>query len=171
MKSDRPAGAPATRAERLLRLATGEVGRYLFFGVLTTLVNSLVYWLSESAVGRDLWLISEILSIGLSILFAYIVNRRYVFFSTNPVWPEIAYFFGSRLLVSFVFEVGAFYLVHDVLGFQASLVPNLPYAKLIGMVFVIAGNYVISKFALFKTKEKEHAENGSSGNKRAESGS
>lgn len=139
---------------RLKALATGEIGRYLFFGVLTTLVNNLVYWISEAIVGRPLWLISDILSVGLSILFAYVVNRTYVFYSKNPVWPEIAYFVGSRLLVSLTFEVLVFYLIHDVAGFTSDLITNLPYAKLIGQVFVVVANYVISKFALFRPLEK-----------------
>ena len=145
MKSD-----DASLWVRLKALATGEIGRYLFFGVLTTLVNNLVYWISETIVGRPFWLISDVLSVGLSILFAYVVNRKYVFHSKNPVWPEIAYFAGSRLLVSLVFEVVVFYLIHDVAGLTSDLIKNLPYAKLIGQIFVVVANYVISKFALFK---------------------
>ncbi|HHT45490.1 MAG TPA: GtrA family protein [Fastidiosipila sp.] len=136
--------------QKLLRLLKTEIGLYIFFGGLTTLVNLVVYTFFNSLLGERLWLISMTLSIGLSILFAYIVNRKFVFKSKNPIWPEIFHFFASRLLISFLFEVVTFQLIYNVFKFRAKFLPDLEYAKLIGQIAVVIGNYLVGKFAVFK---------------------
>ena len=107
-------------------------------------VNLVVYTFFNSLLGERLWLISMTLSIGLSILFAYIVNRKFVFKSKNPIWPEIFHFFASRLLISFLFEVVTFQLIYNVFKFRAKFLPDLEYAKLIGQIAVVIGNYPVS---------------------------
>lgn len=154
MKSDRPAPA-----ERLKSLATGEIGRYLFFGVLTTLVNNAVFALSFWLLGEAYRSLCVILSFTAAVLFAYVVNRRYVFKSTGPVWPEIALFSASRLLISLIFELGFFHLVYDVFDFKAMFLPELPYAKLPGQLAVIVANYVVGKFGVFKDKGRDGEQN------------
>ena len=55
---------------------------YLVFGVLTTVVNIVVYFLSAELLHIN-YLISNALAWFLSVLFAYITNRKYVFDSKN----------------------------------------------------------------------------------------
>ena len=123
---------------------------YIIFGGLTTLVNLVVYTFFNHQLGERLWIISMGLSIGLSILFAYVVNRTFVFKSKKPIWPEIFHFFASRLLISFLFEVVTFQLIYNVFKFRAKFLPDLEYAKLIGQIAVVIGNYLVGKFAVFK---------------------
>lgn len=141
--------------QRLWALRHNEIVKYVFFGGLTTLVNVTVYTLFNWLLGPSWRLVTQTISIGLSILFAYVVNRRFVFRSDNPVWPEIVYFVVSRLAVSFLFEVVTFYLIYNVIGFQAELWPKLEYAKLFGQIAVIVGNYIVGKFAVFRATDRD----------------
>ncbi len=62
--------------------AHGEALRYLFFGVLTTLLNMLLYGLFQALFGyqaANSW--GNVLDNILCILFAYATNRRFVFAS------------------------------------------------------------------------------------------
>ena len=55
-----------------------EVLSYLIFGGLTTLVNIIVFFLFDSVLGIQ-YLIANAISIGVSILFAFFTNKKFVF--------------------------------------------------------------------------------------------
>ena len=57
---------------------TKELIAYVFFGVLTTIVNFITYFLFASVFGIN-YLISNIIAWFVSVLFAYITNRIWVF--------------------------------------------------------------------------------------------
>ena len=94
---------------------------------------------------------ANLISITLSILFAYFVNAKYVFNSRavgfKKVFYELSKFFTARLttLVIEVFGVELFIY----LGMNAYL------SKFIIQFVVLVANYVISKFLVF-TKEKNN---------------
>lgn len=54
---------------------------YGIFGVLTTLVNVIVYWTSARLLGLGV-MPSTVIAWILAVLFAYITNRKWVFHST-----------------------------------------------------------------------------------------
>ena len=59
------------------KLYASDVVRYVFFGGCTTLVNLVSFFLMRPAgVQRDL---ANVISIILAILFAYVVNSKFVF--------------------------------------------------------------------------------------------
>ena len=59
------------------KLYASDVVRYVFFGGCTTLVNLVSFFLLRQAgVQRDL---ANVISIILAILFAYVVNSKFVF--------------------------------------------------------------------------------------------
>ena len=80
-----------------------EIIFYLIFGVLTTLVSLIVYYFCtlaffnpQNAVQLQ---IANIISWVLSVAFAYVTNRRFVFESKNPnKLEEIIKFVSARLL-------------------------------------------------------------------------
>ncbi|MDO4813558.1 MAG: GtrA family protein [Gemella sp.] len=119
---------------------------YLFFGVCTTLVNLVAYYLL-SQVGVDR-LPANFISITLSILFAYFVNARYVFDSKaqgfGKVFRELSKFFTSRLLTMAI----------EILGVEALVWLGMAdfTSKLITQFIVIVANYLISKFLVFNKK-------------------
>lgn len=117
---------------------------YIFFGVCTTLVNLVVYYiLTRLGMERT---VANFISITLSILFAYFVNARYVFNSKvqgfKKVFYELSKFFSSRL----------FTMAIEILGVEAMVYIGLNdfVAKIITQFIVIVVNYLISKFLVFK---------------------
>ena len=118
-----------------------EVLSYLFFGGCTTLVNIITFW-----VLRLLKLgvyTSNTIAWVLSVLFAFITNRLFVFQSKGKILKEIVSFFGFRLL-SLLFDMGIMYLFVDIFKW------NDLVSKIIANVFVIIINYIFSKVFIFK---------------------
>ena len=129
-----------------------ELILYVFFGGLTTLVNWGSYWvLADIFHAPYLWAtaIAQILS----ILFAYVTNRVWVFESRakgfTAVFWEMVRFFGCRG-ASFVLD-----LVCMRVG-VGGLHVNDKVMKLLSNVIVIIVNYVFSKVFVFrKPREKQ----------------
>lgn len=120
-----------------------EVIAYLIFGVLTTIVNIVVYYLFARVFGVN-YLISNIIAWFLSVLFAYITNRIWVFESKNDnIIKEVSLFFGGRLF-SGVIDSSLMYLFIDVLTIGDFI------SKIIIQVIVVILNYVLSKLVVFK---------------------
>ncbi|MDD2392732.1 MAG: GtrA family protein [Eubacteriales bacterium] len=139
-----------------------ELVSYVFFGVLTTLVNLVVYTILESILGQSNWYLSNLPAIVLAILFAYVTNRSFVFESDGNFWFEMLKFFGARIFVSLIFEYGAIYLLYDVMEFDSRLdliVFSISWFKIISMLLVLVANYIASKIFVFKkTVEQESGE-------------
>ncbi len=136
----------------LRKYLTREIITYLIFGVLTTLVNYLVYY-GSLALGID-YRIAEVAAWVIAVLFAYVTNKKYVFESKSAagsgLLKEFLAFIGARLLsfaVEFVFLLVSVELFHL----------SEKWMKLIVNVIVVILNYVFSKLFIFK-KETVHEE-------------
>lgn len=125
-----------------------EMILYVFFGGLTTLVNILVYFVMARMIGIH-YAISTTAAWVLSVAFAYVTNRLFVFESKAAgLWPvakEALLFFGFRLLSYFV-DLGIMILLIDHWGV------NDMVTKVIANVVVIILNYVFSKLIIFRKK-------------------
>lgn len=120
-----------------------EVIMYLIFGVLTTVVNIVVYYMMADIMHIQ-YMISNVVAWFLSVLFAYITNRAYVFESQSQnILKEIVSFFGARLATGIMDMAMMWFFVelHILPGFIAKVISN---------VFVIIANYVLSKLVVFK---------------------
>lgn len=125
-----------------------EVILYVFWGGMTTLVNIVVYYLFY-----DIWHIANVPSTAIawlvSMLFAFVTNKIWVFNSRNTDWittlKELISFTGFRLL-SGVCDVGIMYLGVDVMHGNGLL------WKILANVIVVILNYIFSKFFIFKKK-------------------
>lgn len=123
-----------------------EVLSYLFFGLLTTLVNYLVYFLCVKNFGWD-FRISNFLAWFFSVLFAFITNKWWVFNSHTPhkndFFKEAGLFYFYRLLS----------LLWDML-LMIVLISGLHlgdfWSKTITQVTVVLLNYIFSKWFIFK---------------------
>lgn len=153
------AGKPADFVKRLFEGRRGEVLRYLIIGGCTTLFNLIIFTVMVKAFFIDVT-VSNVTSVILSILFAYVTNKLFVFrshcASLAELAAEFAKFVGARL-VTMVIEVGGVYLLVNIIGQDELL------GKLETQVLVIIGNYFISKFLVFKNKKtngKKQPENG-----------
>ena len=133
---------------RLVQLMTSEGMRYLIIGGCTTLVNLVVYALLCRVFHLNVN-VSNIISIIISILFAYVTNKLIVFRSHcgsfGELAAECARFIGARLSTMAI-EVGGVFLLYEVLH------QNEMIAKLATQVIVIIGNYFISRFLVFKDR-------------------
>ena len=123
---------------------------YLIFGALTTLVNLVVFFLLTEQPWQINVTLGNVISIILSILFAYVTNRIWVFHSDThgvvEVLLELGRFVGGRVS-TMIIEVGGVYLLYNGMGQSKML------AKLITQIIVIIGNYFISKFLVFRKKK------------------
>ena len=125
-----------------------DILTYLFFGVLTTVVNYLIYlpcynWLHWSAG------LSNVLAWIVAVAFAFLTNKPFVFkskdWSWNVVWPELTKFVGCRI-GSGLLETAILLIAVDWLHGNGNV------WKLVTAVLVIVLNYVGSKFLVFKKK-------------------
>lgn len=123
-----------------------EIINYLLFGVLTTLVNILIFYLFDRVLGKPyLW--ANAFSIIISILFAYVTNKLFVFNSKTETYREILTEFIS--FVSFRLLSGAIDMVSMWLLVDIITIDKLG-AKLLTQFIVVVLNYIFSKFIVFK---------------------
>ncbi len=134
--------------------------RYIFFGGCTTLVNLVGYFVLRSLFGMDITK-ANFLAIFFAILFAYVVNKKFVFESKvrgfRGIVKEMAQFVGMRLLTMFI-EVFGVVLLCCIWGVWDMA------AKLALQFVVLVLNFVFSKMFVFK--EKSHTNGQLSAEKR-----
>ena len=120
-----------------------EIILYLVFGVLTTIVGIITFYLFYRILGMH-ELIANIFSWILAVLFAYYTNAKWVFINKNSNEAStLIKFFAGRLFSFFVEEIILIIFVTK-LGFDGVLI------KVIAQVIVIVLNYIISKLFVFK---------------------
>ena len=136
------------------KLYASSVVRYVFFGGCTTLVNLISFYvLRKLRVGLN---IANVISIILAILFAYVLNSRFVFhYKCQTLEDHIRPFckFISARLMTMVIEVGGVWLLVAKLGM------NDMVGKFATQFIVLILNYVFSKFFVFTTGKKNSKEN------------
>ena len=119
---------------------------YLSFGGLTTLVNLISYYFLAHIIG---WQVvpATIVAWFLSVIFAYITNKIWVFESKSFTFPilirEAISFFAARVF-SGVLDLGIMWVCVDLLGW------NDVFIKIISNIIVVILNYLFSKFWIFK---------------------
>ncbi len=140
-----------------------ELILYIWFGVLTTLVNFVVFVIFNELLGEELYLVSNVIAWVVSVIFAYFVNKFFVF-SSKSLRPmlllrEFSEFLGARVF-SFLIEEAGLWLLVDIcrmsnisLDFIIITVSGYLIAKIILAVIVIIMNYFFSKFLIFKKKQ------------------
>lgn len=129
-----------------------EIIAYLIAGILTTLINLALFTVLSRFIGADRWYLTNIPAIGLALIFAFLINRWYVFRSKGPFFAEARKFIGSRIVVSLLFEYGAMYVLYETLHIT-QWIPLGPYSlsisKVLTQFLVVVGNYLLSKFFIF----------------------
>ena len=137
---------------------------YGIFGVGTTLVNFLTYELFNLLLGVDLYWVSNIIAWFVSVVFAYVTNKLFVFESKKwelrLVLKEASSFFAARVFSLLVEQAGLVALV-DLVGMKDVSLQIFGFtlggeliAKVILAVVVVILNYVFSKLVVFRKKDK-----------------
>ena len=127
-------------------LYNNHIIRYVFFGGCTTLVNLVSFYLLRKA-GVELNT-ANFISIVVAILFAYVVNSRFVF-QDHPKdlkghLAAFLRFIGARVL-TMIIEIGGVWLLVGQLGMQDMV------GKTATQVLVLILNYVFSRFFVFRS--------------------
>ena len=124
-----------------------EIILYLIFGVLTTVVSLLTYYICtitflnpNNAVEIQ---IANIISWITCVTFAFFTNRKYVFESKEDIKKEGIKFYISRLSALLIDVVMIFIFV-------SLLKVNDKIIKLVNQVIIIIFNYIASKVFVFK---------------------
>lgn len=125
-----------------------EIILYVFFGGCTTLVNIIVYYVCAHPMSLAT-VPSTVIAWILSVAFAYITNRIYVFESRSKgymtVLREIVSFVSCRLLTGLM-DLAIMFVCVDLLGLSDLII------KILSNVLVIILNYIASKCLIFRKK-------------------
>ncbi len=130
-----------------------QIVLYGIFGVLTTLVNLVVFWILQSVLKLNENMANAI-AIITSILFAYVTNRIWVFNSQakgkKEIFVEFVKFVSGRCITMVIEFFGCLQL------FKTSI--PIMVSKIAVTVVVIILNFFISKFFAFKNNRKDEIE-------------
>ncbi len=126
-----------------------DVILYLFFGGLTFLISIGSYYVCAETLGMH-YMVANVISWIVAVLFAYITNRIFVFKSSATgfaqILKELWLFIACRL------TTGGMEIVIMFIGVTLMSVNDM-IVKIISQIVVILSNYVFSKLIIFK-KEK-----------------
>ena len=127
-----------------------DIIAYGIFGVLTTIINIVVYWAAAHLLHLDTVPATVIAWIA-AVLGAYLTNRKWVFHSEasggREIMLEILRFFAARLATG-IFDWVFMYVTVDRMGW------NDVAMKVIANIVVIITNYVLSKLVVFRKKKE-----------------
>lgn len=125
-----------------------EIALYIIFGVATTLMNILTYYVCNHWFGLGVVIATAVAWIG-SVMFAYITNKLWVFKSKERKWNVIVHemivFFLARLATGVLDIIMMYFLV------QVLLLNDMLMKILINIIIIIL-NYMASKLLVFKRK-------------------
>lgn len=127
-----------------------EIIKYLIYGILTTIISLLTYYLlvitilnPENSIELQ---IANIISWITSVTFAYITNKIYVFDSKNKnIIKEVSKFYLSRIFTLLIDMTIMFIFV-------TRLNLNDKIIKIIVQIIIIILNYILSKLLVFNKK-------------------
>lgn len=130
-----------------------EIINYLIVGGLTTLVSMALFYGSTWTFldGNDALelQVANVLSWTGAVIFSYFANRIFVFESKEKnILKEFLAFISSRLL-TLLLDMGTMFVLSTLLQV------NYNISKIVAMVLVTVGNYVIGKFLVFKKKDNK----------------
>ncbi len=136
---------------------------YLFFGILTTIVNYASFAILRSVIG-DKWIhMVNIFTFIIATLFAYVTNKIFVFksksFSIPTLAKELVSFFGSRIS-TFLIEAAGLYLcvnIANVGRYSIFFTDGTMIAKIILSFVAVIINYFLSKLFVFKKSKGDRS--------------
>ncbi len=138
-----------------------EMITYVFYGVVTTVINYISYWLlclafsipmsNVSPKQNILSVVANTIAFIISLVFAFVTNKIIVFgsrdYSLITIFKEFTSFTTARLLT---------FGLESLILFLAGIAKfNLLIAKVFANVLVVILNYVFSKLFIFKNKGEE----------------
>jgi putative flippase GtrA len=133
-----------------------ELILYVFFGGLTTGISFITLLVAAYLFERfspdflgAITTPAAVVSWLCAVTFAFFVNKIFVFRNISERkrdwFKQAAMFYGARV-ATLAFEIAFLLVTVDWLGF------NLALMKIVEQVFIVIGNYLLSKFLIFRKK-------------------
>lgn len=129
------------------KIFKNRVGLYIFFGGLTVLVNLICFCILTKCFNWSVDL-SNVLSIIIALLFAYVTNTRYVFCSKCDSVKERFYEFlkfVSARIFTMILEIVGVHIMVNILLWDSVI------SKIMLQVIVVVLNYIFSKMIVYKS--------------------
>jgi putative flippase GtrA len=128
----------------MLKESYREIISYSIWGIMTTIVNILIY---KTLINLNIhYTISTSIAWLISVIFAFFTNKIFVFrsklYSFKYVIVEMLKFFAARFLTYFIDLFGLVYLINN-------LKVNSLTSKVIVNMLIIIINYILSKKMIF----------------------
>lgn len=125
-----------------------EILAYIFFGAATTVINILSYELFRKNLQIN-FIVSNSIAWIISVSFAYITNRKYVFLSDEITIKGIAKEFMSFVscrLLSGGCDLAMMIVLVSMIRINDSA------SKIVSNIVVVAINYILSKLIIFRKR-------------------
>lgn len=123
---------------------------YTIFGVLTTLINIITYWAMSHFLMWNV-MISTVFAWFIAVVFAFMTNRKWVFYSSTVAIQDILLELLSFLICRLgtgIIDIGIMFLFVEQMDCPDTLI------KTLANIIVIALNYAASKWIIFKSRNK-----------------
>lgn len=122
---------------------------YIVFGILTTTINFITYFIFTKVIGFST-VTSNLMATAISIIFAYITNKLFVFNSKRnnlgELITELIKFVNARIFTGLLDTLFVF------IGVDCIRVNDF-VVKTISCIIVVILNYIISKVIIFNKQE------------------
>lgn len=140
------AGTVFTTAEDPVEESNGKQAvRYLLWGLISVVVNFGTFYILYHALSLN-YQFANIVAWFLGVQVGFWVDRIIVFrHKSNTAFGEMLAFYGTRIL-TFLIESATLWVGISLLS------ANGTASKVVGQILAIVGNYVLSKFFIFKNK-------------------
>lgn len=119
---------------------------YVFFGILTTLLNLFTFWLLNYLLLFSV-VLSTCIAWFIAVTFVYITNKKYVFHSTKKgffnIVKELFSLYICRLGTGFL-DVIIMYVFVIKLNFDGMII------KILSNILIIVLNFIASKYLVFR---------------------
>ena len=126
-----------------------EIILYLICGVLTTVVNYLIYFPLFNVLHFSAT-VSNVIAWVAGVAVAFLTNKPLVFrsndWSFKTVWSELTKFVGCRI-ASGVLETAIIFVAADLLQWNGN------WVKIVTSIIVVIANYVASKYFVFHSTD------------------
>lgn len=131
---------------KIIKKINRELVLYGICGVCVTFLNIGVYYVFSHILKLPV-MVATVLAWMVAVVFAYIVNRKYVFRSNitniHGIVREFFFFVGCRLWSECI-DILAMFIFVSYLDFPDMII------KIIANFFVVVFNYLASKFYIFR---------------------
>ena len=123
-----------------------ELARYIGFGIGSLIINIVAFQFFNAAIGIH-YMIANVIAWVLSVAFAFVTNKVFVFNSRSwhaSVWIKECVSFTTARVITGVFDMAVMFVMVDLISADEL------FAKFVANFFVIFTNYGISKLWIFK---------------------